>query len=181
MTEEILIFKDKKVTGDDLEITFHIDFPYNYNEAEFPVVCFKLTNCKHLDKVDFKELDYYNDGITVDLKKNGSSEIFTATDMGGITVTIECEKIDSQKREYGKTDLIEIIKNLQSRLDDYHDRENKLVKQREEIKTYLTKEIETTGIKLTQADWLTEQKKQFLNGHLTTLRKMIELIERGEK
>jgi hypothetical protein len=181
MTDEILIFKDKQITGDDLEITFHTDFTYNYNESEFPVVWFKLSKCKHLDKVDFKELDYYNDGITVDLKKNDSGEVFTATDMGGITVTIECEKIYYEKREYRKKDLIDIIKNLQRQVDDNHGREDKLVTQREVIRTYLTKEIETTNIKLTQADWLTEQKKQFLNGHLTTLRKMIELIEHSEK
>jgi hypothetical protein len=181
MTEETLIFKDKKITGDDLEITFHKDFTYIYNETEFPVVYYKLTKCKHVDKVDFDNMDHYNDGVTIDIKKNGSGTTFTTTDMGGITVTIECEKIDCEKREYEKRDLIDIIKNLQGQVGDYHDRQNKFIKQREEIKSYLTKEIETTDIKLTQADWLTEQKKRFLNEHLTTLRKMIELIERGEK
>ena len=50
-----------------------------------------------------------------------------------------------------------------------------------EHKFYLTREIEATGIKLTQADWLTVQKKQFLNRHLTALGEMIELQERGEE
>ncbi len=181
MTDETLIFKDKKITGDSLEIIFHRDFTYIYNEAEFPVVCYKLTKCKNLDKVDFESMDHYNDGVTIDIKKNGSGTTFTTTDMGGVTVTIECEKIDSEKREYDKSDLVDIIKFLQGQVEDYNDRQTKLFKQREEIKSYLTKEIETTDIKLTQADWLTDQKKQFLNGHLTTLRKMIELIERGEK
>lgn len=181
MTDETLIFKDKKITGDDLEIIFHKDFTYIYNESEFPVVCYKLTKCKHLDKVDFDNIDHYNDGVTIDIKKNGSGTTFTTTDMGGVAMTIECEKVDSEKREYEKRDLIDIIKDLQRQVDDYHDRENKHSRQRGEIKSYLTKEIETTNIKLTQADWLTKEKKQFLNGHLTTLRKMIELIERGEK
>ncbi len=60
MTEETLIFKDKKITEDDLEIIFHKDFTYIYNETEFPIVYYKLTKCKHLDKVDFENMDYYN-------------------------------------------------------------------------------------------------------------------------
>jgi hypothetical protein len=181
MAEETLIFKDKKITGDDLEIIFHKDFTYMYNETEFPVVCYKLAKCKHVDKIDFDNIDHYNDGVTIDIKKNSSGTIFTTTDIGGVTVTIECERIECEKREYEKRDLIDIIKNLQGLVNHYHDRQNKFFRQTEEVKSYLTKEIETTHIKLTQADWLTEPKKQFLNGQLITLRKMVELIERSEK
>ena len=133
MTEEILIFKGKKITVDNLEITFHKDFTYIYNETEFPVVCYKLTKCKDVDKVDFDNMDHYNDGVTIDIKENGAVTTFTTTDMGGVTVTIECEKVDCEKREYAKRDLVDIIKNLQGQVDDYHDRQNKLFKQREEI------------------------------------------------
>jgi len=181
MTEETLIFKDKIVTGNNLEIIFHRDFTYMYNEAEFPVVRYRLTNCENLDKVDFEKIDYYNDGVTIKQKENSSGQIFTTTDMHGITVTIECERIEFENKEYDKADLIDIIKDLQRQVDEYHDRQAGLEKQKEQIKSYLTKEIETTDIKLNQADWLTDQKKQFFTGHLTTLRKIMELIESREK
>jgi len=84
MSTETLFFKDKIIRGKDVEIIFHREDVWIYNEALFPIVSFMLTGCQDLPLVNFDGIDEYNDGVTIDIRQEGNLSVFETTDMGGL-------------------------------------------------------------------------------------------------
>ena len=85
MSTETLFFKDKIIRGKDVEIIFHREDVWIYNEALFPIVSFMLTGCQDLPLVNFEGIDEYNnDGVTIGIRQEGNLSVFETTDMGGL-------------------------------------------------------------------------------------------------
>jgi hypothetical protein len=58
MDTETLFYKEHIVSGNNVEIIFHKDYTYIFNETDsFPVVKFSLINCKNLSDIEFNEFE----------------------------------------------------------------------------------------------------------------------------
>ena len=180
MTES-LIYKDKLIRGNDVEITFHKDYVWIYNDKPLPVVKFILTNCINLTSIKFDSIDYYNDGVIVDIRQENNRSVFETTDMGDVKVKIVCDKVVKEEREYNSEDFIDLIKEILNQRDSEHDTTTMFSKRADDLKHFLNRELDITDRKIKQADWLTEEKKHFLEGQKSILQKVIETIAKREK
>lgn len=176
METETLYFKDKVIQGDNVEIVFHKEFTYFYNSETVPIVKYTLLNCVDLASKNFGDIDCYNDGVFVETIAVDSRFVFEATDIGGRLFQIVCQKIICEELEYRKQDYIDLIKELIRQRDDEHETANKQYQRYENMKAFLEKEIDITDRKISQASWLSSDKKKFLEGELTTYRKVLELL-----
>lgn len=181
MDEPLLFFKDKIIRGNDLEILFHKDFVWIYDETPMPVVVYTLSNCKNLTKVDFTNIDLYNDGITIEIRQQSNQYIFETSDMGNVKITIACDKIDKHEQEYRKEDYIDLLKEFQRQRDDEYETVKILNDRTEDLKKYLERELDISVRKRNQADWLNEDKKHFIEGQQDILKKVIEVINKREQ
>lgn len=46
-----------------------------------------------MSNIQFEDIDYYNDGVTVDIIEEIEQTIFVATDLGGAEFKISCDKL----------------------------------------------------------------------------------------
>src|SRR5215467_5024396 len=123
METEILFFKEHFINGYDIEIIFHKDYTYIFNEtAEYPVVKFTLINVDDFSDKMFDDIDYYNDGLTIDIDNKNKQAVFCTTDMGGVQVKIFCDEVVRNDLKYRESDLIDIIKSAKRESDDINDR-----------------------------------------------------------
>jgi len=177
MTGETLIYKDKIIRDNDLELTFHKDIFWIYNENPLPVVKFTLTNCKNVESLNFDSIDYYNDGLIIETRQESGLSVFETTDMGGVKVKIICDKIEKEEREYNSQDFVELIKEILKQRDNEFDTAVMLTKGTDNLKQYLNHELDVITRKITLADWLTEAKKQFLLGQQEMVIKILNKID----
>jgi hypothetical protein len=178
MTTDTLIFKDKIIRDNDLELTFHKDVFWIYNEKPFPVVKYNLTNCRNLEEIKFDSIDYYNDGLIIETRQEGGLSVFETTDMGDVKIKITCDKIEKEEREYNSQDFIDLIKEILKQRDSEYDTVTMLTKRTDNLKQFLNHELNIVTRKITQADWLTEDKKHFLQGQQEIIKKTLETIDK---
>jgi len=178
---ETLIYKDKIVLGNNVELTFHKDYVWNYNEKPLPVVTFSLTNCHDLKNIQFDFIDEFNDGVIVDIKQENNLSVFETTDMGDYKVKIICDKVVQEEREYNREDFIDLIKEILKQRDHEHEITIEFNKRADDLKRYLNHESDVVNRKIKQADWLTDDKKHFFKGQQDILKKIIETIDKREK
>ena len=180
MENETLFFKNKIIEGNNVEIIFHKDPTYFYNVETFPVVKYTLLNCQDLASKNFEDIDDYNDGVFVETRKETNHDVFDATDMGDRVFKIICEKIIKEEFEYRKQDYIDLLKEVIKQRDDEYEVTNRLYKQLEELKMFLEKEIDINQRKsLNQADWLTSDKRHFIEGKLSGFKKVVDLLDKS--
>jgi hypothetical protein len=178
---DLLIYNDKIIRDKDLEITFHKDYVWIFNNESLPVVKFLLTNCRNLQSVDFDSIDYHNDGVTIETYKEENRHIFETTDMGNRKVSIICDQIKMEELEYSKKDFVKLIKEMQSQRDEMEEIVTRLKKQIDNLKHLLNHELEIIDRKIGEANWLTNERKCLLEGELQAFKKIIEAIERGQR
>jgi|SRR5436190_11611555 len=181
MPKDTLIFKDKIIRNNDLVLIFHKDHHWIYNEEQFPVVKYALTNCQNLASINFNSIDYYNDGLIVEIRKENNHSVFETTDMGDIKVKIICDRIEKEEREYDTHDFMDLIKEILKQRDSEHDVSTKFSKQIEDLKQFLNHELDVVTKKINQADWISEEKKHFLQGQQEVLKKVVQKIDKKEK
>jgi hypothetical protein len=179
MTLDTLIFKDKIIHANDVELIFHKDVFWIYNEEPLPVIKYTLRNCKNLDEIDFTTIDYYNDGLTVEVRQQDNYFVFETTDMGNVKMTVLCDKIEKVEREYSKSDYVYLIKEFIRQRDEAYENVTILNKQIDSLKQFLSHELDIINRKINQAIWLTDDKKNFLEGRQEVIRIVIEKL--GEK
>lgn len=175
---ETLIFKDNIILGNDLELTFHKEPFWIYNEKPNPVVKYTLINCKNLHTIKFDSIDYYNDGLIIEIRQEDRLSFFETTDMGGVKIKIICDKIEKEEREYNSQDFIDLIKEIIKQRDSEHDTVAILAKRANHLKQILNHELDIVTRKITQADWLTEDKKHFLMGQQEIIKKVLDAIDK---
>ena len=178
MTTDTLIFKNKIIRGNDLDLTFHKDVFWIYNEKPFPVVKYALTNCRNLETIKFDSIDYYNDGLIIDTRREDGLSVFETTDMGDIKVKIICDKIEKEEREYNSNDFVDLIKEILKQRDSEFDTVALLTKRSDNLKQFLNHELDIVTRKINQAHWLTEDKKHFLQGQQEIIKKTLETIDK---
>lgn len=179
MTDETYIFRDKQIQDNTLELTFHKDVFWIYNADPYPVLKYRLTNCKNIKNIDFDHIDYYNDGLTLNVTQNDNLFHFETIDIGGRTTTIVCENVEKSQEAYSKSDLIYLINEITKQRDDEYDSTNKLREKLADIKKALTQELDAITRKLNQANWLKDDKKNYLVGKQEILKSVIERFEKG--
>lgn len=178
MTTDSLIFKDKIIRGNDLELTFHKDFFWIYNDKPFPIVKYTLTNCRYLEAVKFDSIEYYNDGLIIYTRQEDAVSVFETTDKGDVKIKIICDKIETEEREYNSQDFVDLIKEILKQRDNEYDTVAMLTKRADNLKQFLNHELDIVTRKITQADWLTEYKKHFLQGQQEIIKKTMETIDK---
>lgn len=182
MDTESLFYKEHSVRNNDVEIIFHKDYTYIFNETTpFPVVKFTLINCRNLLDIQFESIDYYNDGINLDITKEIEQTIFCTTDMGGIEIKISCDKVIREDFQYRQSDLIDFIKATKKESDDNDERANMLNNRIVSLTDTLEHDLDIIQRKLEQANWLTTNKKQFLEGQKNIIRQVLEFIDKKQK
>ena len=181
MDEQLLFFKDKIIRGNDLELIFHKEFVWIYDDKPMPIVRYTLTNCKDLTEVAFTNIDAYNDGVTVETRLENNQTVFETTDMGDVKVKVVCDKVDMHEQEYRKEDFIDLLKEFQRQRDEEYETVKMFNARVEELKKFLDRELDISERKSDQAGWLNEDKKHFLEGQQDILKKVIEVIKRSER
>jgi hypothetical protein len=176
MTADTLIFKEKTIHDNDLELIFHRDVFWIYDENPFPVVKYTLVNCKNLESIKLDLIDYYNDGLVVDTRQEGGLSVFETTDMGNFKIKIICDIIKKEELEYDSRDFIGLIKEILKQRDNNHETVVMLTKREDSLKQFLNHELDIVTRKITQANWLTEDKKHFLQGQQAIIKKTLEVI-----
>ena len=179
MTTDTLIFKDKIIQGNDLELIFHKDVIWIYNETPYPIVKYSLRNCRNLETADFDSIDFYNDGVIIDTREEGNLSVFETTDMCDIKFKIFCDKIEKEEQKYNSQDLVDLIKEIIKRNESEYETVTMLNKRTEILKHFLNHELNIVTIKITQANWLTEDKKHFLMGQQEIIKKVLDIIDRN--
>jgi hypothetical protein len=175
-----LFYKEHVFKGDEVEIFFHKDFTYKLNEAPgFPVIKFTLVNCSNTEEIKFEKIDFYNDGVTIEIINEERKVIFRTTDMGGINTKLYCEKVNTQELEYRQSDLVDIIKSLTKDCNENNERVNILNHRIEGLKNTLTHDLDNMRRKYVQASWLPSEKKHFLEGQIMMIERVLELLKKG--
>jgi len=180
MTTDTLIFKEKIIRDKDLELIFHKDVFWIYNDDPLPVIKYTLKNCKNLNEIDFTSIDYYNDGLVIEVKEEDNHFVFETTDMGDRKTTAVCEKIEREEFEYSSSDYVYLIKEFTKQRDEAYDNATIFNKRIDELKQFLNHELDIISRKINQAIWLTDDKKNFLEGRQDVLKTVIEKIDKKE-
>ncbi|MFN7912442.1 MAG: hypothetical protein ACK5QC_11515 [Bacteroidota bacterium] len=178
MTTDTLIFKDKIIRNNDLELTFHKDAFWNYNEKPLPIVKYTLTNCKDLNSIKLDTIGYYNDGFTIETRQESNKTVFEMTDIDDVKIKIICDKSEKEEREYNKQDFVDLITEILKQRDNEYDAVALLTKRADDLKQFLNHELDVATRKITQANWLTEDKKHFLLGQQEIIRRVLETMDR---
>jgi hypothetical protein len=180
MTSDTLIFKDKIIRDKDVELIFHKDVFWIYNEDPLPVVKYTLKNCKNLNEIDFASIDHYNDGLVIEVKQEDNHFVFETTDMGNRKTTTFCDKIEKEELEYSSNDYIYLIKEFAKQRDEAYDNVTTLNKRVDSLKQFLNHELDIINRKIDQAIWLTGDKKSFLEGRQDIIINVIEKLDEKE-
>lgn len=180
MTDETYIFRGKQIQNTNLELTFHKDVFWIYNADPFPVIKYRLTNCKDINSIDFDHIDYYNDGLVITVTQIDNSFQFETMDMGGRTTNIICENVEKNEEAYSKSDLIYLINEITKQRDAEYDSLTKLTEKLTELKKSLAHELDIISRKISQANWLTDDKKSYLQGRQEILESIIEKFDKDQ-
>ena len=178
MTTDTLILKDKIIRNNDIELIFHKDSFWIYNENPYPVVKYTLINCKNLNSIEFDTIDYYNDGLIIDTRHESGLSVFETTDINGVKVKIKCDKIEKEEREYNSQDFVDLIKEILKQRDDESETIALLTKRMDNLIQFLNHELDITTRKISQADWLTKDKKHFLHGQQEIIKRILDKIDK---
>jgi len=179
MQTESLFYKEHRIIGHDVIIIFHKDVTYILNESTpNPVVKFTLNNCRDVENIKFDNLDYYNDGVTVDIGNEGSLSFFRTIDMSGIETKILSDKAIREDLEYRQVDLIDIIKSLKKESEINNERAVMLYDRMKALTNSLKHDLVIIDRKLEEANWLTDNKKQFLEGQKNIIQNVLQSIDR---
>jgi hypothetical protein len=173
----MLHYKAKAIHGNDIVLTFHKDYPWIFNEDPFPIIEYTLKNCNNLSDIDLDNIDFYNDGVVIEIMQLNNSSVFVSTDMGNIKGEIECEKILKEEREYNRQDLIDLLKEIIKQRNIEYETTIVLNNQVIELKHFLNQELNIVNRKLNDATWLSKGKKRFLEGEINVLQKVILAID----
>jgi hypothetical protein len=171
-----LFFKESIVDGNDLDLFFHKDYPYNYNPEEFPVVKYSLINCRDINNYKLATYADDNDGVFIDVKVENEKNKFILTDVSGTTITIVCDKVLNQHIKYREEDFVHLIKEILKQRDEATDSNTKSLDILFEVKYFIEEEVISVGKKISEAQWLPEEKKQFLEGQKNILHKILDII-----
>ena len=98
--------------------------------------------------------------------------------MGDVKIKITCDKIEKEEREYNSQDFVDLIKEILKQRDSEYDTVAMLTKRAYNLKQFLNHELDIVTRKITQADWLTEDKKHFLQGQQKIIKKTLETIDK---
>jgi hypothetical protein len=175
---DTLLYKDKIIRNNDIELIFHKDVFWIYNENPFPAVKYTLTNCKDIKSIKFDSIDYYNDGLIIETSQEKDKAVFETTDMGGVKVKIICDKIEKEESAYSSQDLVALIKEISIQRDNEYEISAMLTQRADNLKQFLNHELDIITRKITQADWLTEDKKHFLHGQQEIIERIIDILEK---
>jgi len=182
MSSELLFYKDHFIEDDHLNIVFHKDYTYLYNDTTpSPVVQFTLRNCSHLSDIPFDNIDHYNDGVIAEIDTENGKTVFRTTDMGGVEVRIVCDEVIRQDGAYRQRDLIDIIKSTKQESDDNDHRATVYGNRIDDLKKLLNHDLVVINTKLEQANWLKIERRQFLEGQKFVIEKILDLIAAREK
>jgi hypothetical protein len=182
MDRENLFYREHTIRNNDVEIIFHKDYTYIFNEVNsFPVVKFTLINCGNLLDIQFDNIDYYNDGVTIDLTKEIGQTIFCMMDMAGIETKISCDKVIREDIKYRHSDLVDLIKTTKKESDENNERANMFSNTIVSLTTTLNHDLDIIQRKLEQANWLTTDKRQFLEGERSIIHQVLEFIDKKKK
>lgn len=177
MSSDVLILKEKRISDKDVVFTFHKDVYWLFNEDPCPVVIYTLKNCRNLNEIDLSSIDFYNDGIVLEIKQDGQDFVLEMTDLGNRKTAIFCDKIDMEEQEYSSTDYIYLLKEFARQRDESTNDFNNLNKRIEGLNQFLNHELESINRKINEAAWLKEDKKRFLEGRLDAIKTMIEKLD----
>lgn len=173
MTQDTLIFKDKIIRDRDVELTFYKDVYWIYNDEPKPVIKFTLKNCRDLDKMDFSSMDYYNDGLTIEIKEMGNNFVLEITDIDDIKMTVLCDKIEKEELEYSSNDYIYLIKEFTNQRDEAYRSLTILNERIDSLKRFLHRENDIIDRKIEQAGWLTDDKKHSLESRKNMIKSIL--------
>ena len=176
MTTDTLIFKDKLIRDKDVELTFHKDVFWIYNDELSPVIKYTLKNCRNIDEIDFTSIDYYNDGLTIEIKELDNHFVFETTDMGNIKMTALCDKIEKEELEYSSNDYIYLIKEFTKQRDEAYNSLNIINERIDSLKHFLHHENDIIDRKTEQASWLMDDKKHFLEGRQDIIKIILDRL-----
>jgi len=176
MDDQVLFIKKRAIVKNDVELTFHKDYIWIYNNGKFPVAIYKLIGCRDIDKVEWDYMDAFNDGIIATAVQETDHFIFEAVDLGGREFRVECNEVIRSDREYEKEDLIDLLKESQRQIERTGDLTKKLKTQIEDLRHYLEKELDINKRKADQAAWLPEDKKQFILGQNALIERVLERL-----
>jgi hypothetical protein len=179
MNQDELFFKSKEITGANIELIFHRDYPWIFNASIFPVVKYTLLNCQNIESLDWESLDIHHDGVVISTNNLGDLYIFHTTDIGGREFEVTCERVIREERNYDVEDLTDLINEISSQHDGETAFFKRLQSKIEDVRLCLEKELDTNNRKLGQADWLSEEKKQFLKGQNSIIEVVLNSFKLG--
>jgi len=177
MIQNELFFKRKKTINTDVELIFHRDYTWNYNNALLPVVRYILPGCKNIDGLNWELLTADIDGVIISSFSIGDRYVFQTTDIGGNKFEVNCERIIQEEKTYDIEDLTDLIKETCRQLDGETAHIKKLQDKIQDITLHLEKELNSNSRKLNQADWLTGDKKQFIQGQNTIIEYVLNRLK----
>lgn len=179
MSQNEIFFKKKQITNNDVELIFHRNYTWIYDTGPSPVVRYILLGCKNLEELDWKFLDISGDGITISTIRQGSHYILQMTDVAGDQFKVKCKRIIHEDKTYDNDDLTDLLKEANRKLDDDAVLISKLRDKIERICHYLEKELNGNVQRLKQADWLVNEKKQFLQRQNTLIQNVLSQIKQA--
>lgn len=176
MTDQPLFFKRKNIEKNDAELTFYKECPWLYNREPLPVVKYRLLGCRDIQLVEWDSMDVFNDGVLVETIENGEHFIFQTTDLGGYQVQIACAQIIREDGDYSREDLMDLIEEVLKQREADEKVTASIREKTEELRRFLVHELDIVDRKMTQAEWLSQDKKQFLYGQRDILQKVHQLL-----
>jgi len=84
--------------------------------------------------------------------------------------------VNTEERDYNKKDYVELIKEILNQRDNNHEQVTKYHSQITELKHFPNRELDITKRKISEARWLPEDKKHFLEAEQNILQKIITTI-----
>ena len=90
-------------------------------------------------------------------------------------------KLKKEERPYNTHDYVDLIKEILKQRDTEQEALTNFNKRQDVLVKSLKHELETVTRKINQADWLTDEKKHFLQGQQDILNSVIEKIYRKDK
>ena len=177
MKTENLFYKEHDIEGNDIIIIFHKEPSYIFNESAInPIVKFTLTNCRNLDNITFDNIDYYNDGLDIDTTIENGLTVFQIIDKIGSSTKIFCDQVVREDLKYRQTDLVDFIKSAKKEIDADYDKIAILNNKIGDLANSLKHDLDIIDRKLAEASWLTNDKKQFLEGQKTIIQNILQSL-----
>jgi hypothetical protein len=176
MPDQPLFFKRKHINENDAELTFYKECTWIYSPDPLPVVNYKLVDCRNIQIVEWDTMDEFNDGVIVESLDSDEHFIFQTTDLGGHQVKIECAQIIREDSEYTIEDLIDLTDESEKHRDAEAIVTARLRDKAEELKRFIVHELDIVERKVTQAEWLSEDKRNYLFGQRDALQKIRQFM-----